>query len=241
MRNFKYMDTNVSKIVEFINQTNNFKLEELQNSEYPDYVSLPLCVIDSIFSIGVKYNSVKNTVQHFCEYVKKEIGKNPLEEEISVSEILILLDGKNEDFLANETYNNRQRTSTRNGMLKVLAVTQFLQVLKTFGIENLIDVPKISNNVEFDTEVKKIKGQSSGISLSYFFMLAGDNNRIKADRMVMRFLKDRTGKNSNPEECQELLEKAAEELRVTPKELDFSIWKYESEKSRKTIEKQPYQ
>ena len=41
----------------------NFKLD----SEF-FYQSLPLCVIDSIFSIGVKYESVKNTVQNFCNY-----------------------------------------------------------------------------------------------------------------------------------------------------------------------------
>jgi len=227
------MKEDVLKIVEFVKSIN-FKMETLPSPEYPEYVSLPLCVIDSVFSIGVKYGAVKNTVQHFYEYVEKEIGKNPEKNPMSVSEILTLLNGKSEEILANEVYKNKQRTSTTNGILKAVAVTQFLQILKRFGIENLTDMPKIADNAEFENEVKKIKGQGSGVSLSYFYMLAGNNNLVKADRMVVRFLKDRIGRNCNQKECQELLGEAAKELNIFSKVLDFSIWKHESAKSNIT-------
>ena len=50
-----------------------FELDSLALSDAYYYSSLPLCVIDAVFSIGVKYTSTENTVRRYCEYfqVKK--------------------------------------------------------------------------------------------------------------------------------------------------------------------------
>ena len=32
------------------------------------YKSLPMALVDAVFSIGVKYRAVENTVEHFCLY-----------------------------------------------------------------------------------------------------------------------------------------------------------------------------
>ena len=45
-----------------------FHLSELKLSASYYYASLPLCVIDSVYSIGVRYTSTKNTVKSYCDY-----------------------------------------------------------------------------------------------------------------------------------------------------------------------------
>ncbi|MDR3245244.1 MAG: hypothetical protein LBT50_02290, partial [Prevotellaceae bacterium] len=91
----------------------------------------------------------------------------------------------------------------------------------------------------FESAIRKINGQGSGISLTYFFMLAGEDNLIKPDRMIIQFLFDRTGKEFKPPECQEILTGIANELNnrgknISPRLLDYSIWNYQRNQEIKT-------
>ena len=134
--------------------------------------------------------------------------------------------------LAIEVFRNRQRTSTKNGILKAEAVVRFLEVLKKSGVEYFQDVDKIVADEYFEFQIKKIPGQSSGIALKYFFMLAGRNEFIKPDRMIIRFLQSVTGKTHTLAECQSILTGVTEQLKasgyvVSPKELDNLIWNYQ--------------
>ena len=47
------------------------KVLDLETAKLPEeyyYTSVPLCVIDAVFSIGVRYEGVKNTVKKYCRY-----------------------------------------------------------------------------------------------------------------------------------------------------------------------------
>ena len=39
------------------------------------YQSLPLCVIDAVYSIGVRYSSTEYTVQRFCEHFNLTLSR----------------------------------------------------------------------------------------------------------------------------------------------------------------------
>ena len=134
--------------------------------------------------------------------------------------------------MASDIFKNRQRTSTKNGILKVEAVIKFLKVLKDFNIEYYQDIAKVINNESFDFCIKNIPGQKSGISMKYFFMLAGSKNLIKPDRMVIRFLQNASGKKFNLEDCQTVLSAVTlqlnqKEFKVTPQLVDNAIWNYQ--------------
>jgi len=84
----------------------------------------------------------------------------------------------------------------------------------------------------FEQEITRIPGQSSGLSTRYFYMLAGDENFIKPDRMIRRFIQAAIGRDLNMDECQELLIAAHAELvrdypLLTPRSLDHEIWLYQ--------------
>jgi len=202
------------------------------------YASMPLCVIDSVFSIGVRYEGVKNTIDRLCEYyqivqkAKRKATVPKPEEQISTSGFLKLFQDQTPKTLAEEVYRNRQRTSVKNGILKADAVIRFLSVLKDFGVEYYQDISKIASNNSFEFCIKNIPGQASGISLKYYLMLGGNDKLIKPDRMIIRFLQDATGTKFNLMQCQTLLVAVSDALnksgvKVTPKMLDRLIWNYQ--------------
>lgn len=50
-----------------------FSLNTVELSEAYYYDSLPLCIIDAVFSIGVRYIGVQNTVRHIMNTSFKRI------------------------------------------------------------------------------------------------------------------------------------------------------------------------
>ena len=85
------------------------------------------------------------------------------------------------------------------------------------------------NNLEILFE--NIKGQKSGISFQYFLMLAGDDNYLKIDRWLLRFLKDATGIDFSSDlvAAHNIYIRACNELKViypnlNPRLYDHIIW-----------------
>jgi hypothetical protein len=201
------------------------------------YAHMPLCVIDSVFSISVRYEGVRNTIQRFSEHyhinIYREQAELPASEnQIPVSGFIKLLKDSTPEELASNVYKNRQRTSSKNGMLKAEAVCKFLKVLKNYKAEYFQDIPSLYNNRDFEEDIKHIPGQGSGISLNYFFMLAGSETLIKPDRMVINFLENVVGYRMKFYEAQIALASISEVLNtegisMNPRLLDHVIWNYQ--------------
>ena len=206
------------------------------------YASLPLCVIDAVFSIGVTYTSTRNTVVRFCEHQgwTKSPGLDAprAEGEHTISGFLTLFDGLTPDQMAEKLFGNRQRTSSRSGILKAEAVRRFAVALKETGIDDFCDLAE-ERLTAAETSVRWIPGQKSGISFDYFRMLAGDDNLIKPDRMVQRYIARALGEAPqyvSPDKARKLLQGATLVLVQhgqdwSPRRLDHSIWKTESSKT----------
>lgn len=201
------------------------------------YGHLPLCVVDTVFSIGVRYTSTKNTVLRFCNYFGLETTNNgqpfPPEKQFSIAKLLAAYTEHGLETLVNEVYQNRQRTSTRGGILKAEAVQRFCQVLISFGVNYLQEVDAIFEKPAFETKIKAIQGQSSGVSLQYFYMLVGSDDYVKADRMVHRFVDSALGRSFTIDETRHLIVQVAQELKadyppINPRNLDHKIWLYQS-------------
>jgi hypothetical protein len=201
------------------------------------YQSLPLCVIDAVFSIGVRYESTRAVVIRYCDYYglprirpHADALPEPGEQE-PVPAFVRKMEEAGDDFFTNEVFRNRQRTSSRNGIRKTEAVRRFASVLQKHGIHCLQDVPRAIADPEVEREIRLIPGQRSGISFRYFCMLAGSNDFIKPDRMIQRFLAAALGEAPDLGECQRLPQEAARELKgryphLTPRLLDYRIWSH---------------
>jgi len=112
------------------------KLENAKLGEEYFYSSLPLCVIDAVFSISIKYGSVQNVLKRCVAYLKikpfRESGSTflPAAEQLSIDDFLNFYEINSLEYMTNTIYKNRCRTSSKNGILKSEAVYRFLKVLQ---------------------------------------------------------------------------------------------------------------
>lgn len=206
------------------------------------YQSLPLCVIDAVYSIGVKYEGVRNVVKRYCECFGLQEIRRPKDripaqsEQESLSALVEKMGDLGIEKWTKDIFQNRQRTSTRNGILKCEAVLRFASALCNEGVNFLQDVPPRVSDSKLDAKLRQIPGQKSGISVSYFFMLAGTEGLVKPDRWISRFLKRCLSAEPTSEEAQSLISGACTVLLtrypdLTPRLLDNLIWNHERSKN----------
>lgn len=214
----------------------NLDLGHIELGEEYGYMSLPLCVIDAIFSIGVTYTSTRNTVNRFCSYLNTHIdgfsGQTSSDLKLSVSDFVQLYRDHSLEFMTKQVYQNSQRTSARNGILKAEAVLKVAELLLRYDVDFIEDMQKVVNNPAFEAEFKQIPGQASGISLRYFYMLTGIKTEIKPDRMVIRFIEAALGRSVKVDECHGLLVETCQLLLETypdlnPRSLDHAVWQFQ--------------
>ena len=100
---------------------------DLENASHGDehfYQSLPLCVIDAVYSIGVNYEGTRRTVQRYCDYfglqrIRSDRATVPLPgEQESIDRFIEKIISAGVVFFTEEVFQNRQRTSARDGILK---------------------------------------------------------------------------------------------------------------------------
>jgi len=199
---------------------------------YPE--SLALCVMDSIWSIGIRYSIVEGVLDRYL----KQIGLAGLGASQSCLDgpgtVLAWVDAQGAtepkgEWLA-DRLENRNRTSSRGGVLKAAAVIQACELLKNEGVETTADLLENQDRLE-SLWRSKVPGQKSGISWKYLLMLAGQSG-VKPDRMVHRFMR-RVGvpldvsPEAFVEEIVELVGMASIDARV----VDHRIWMVERSRS----------
>lgn len=200
-----------------------------------EYASLGLCVIDAVFSIGVRYESTERTVNEFCARFKWQRDGRGTVPERTIRELVDLLQPFENrwDDMATNVFRNHQRTSARSGILKAEAVYRFTKILHSFGVESFVDVLKFGLRADLRQTIKMIPGQGSGLSYAYFLILAGHQDGVKADRMVIRFVANALGvPNVSQDIAEHLVRQASVILQkdfptLVPSVLDNKIWKYQ--------------
>ncbi len=193
------------------------------------YHSLPLCVVDAVYSISARYESTRKVVERLATHQQWAIVRSADTDEPPIQALLDLYDVVGIEGMADAIYQNRQRTSVKNGILKAEAVLWFALALQQSGVERLADIT-MEKYASIKALVTKIPGQRSGISLRYFYMLTGDYDHVKPDRFVMRFAT--AGLNRPPhsvEECHEAIVQTCKVLQteyphLTPRTFDSRIW-----------------
>lgn len=208
------------------------------SSEYY-YRSLTLCVIDAVFSIGVRYGGVRNVVERYCQNfgLLKYCDVRGVTPQRSEQEPLSSLCGHFDEVgieAMTSIFQNRQRTSARNGILKSEAVFRFAQTLRLHKIEHLQDFQHANIYAALERDIRLIPGQKSGISFQYLSMLAGSDEFVKPDRMILRFMENALQRKVDAAEAQPLLSAAVKQLKeihpqITPRLLDHEIWKFQRE------------
>lgn len=211
---------------------NLFDLTKARLSDAYYYSELPLCVIDAVFSIGVTYTSTQNTVLRYCDifnlspYNYRRATITPIH---TISDFISNMEAAGIPESATTIFQNHQRTSSRNGILKAEAVYRFAKILQQNGIETFSDLNAVNDFSVICNCVKQIPGQKSGLSWQYFLMLSGDDSLAKPDRHVLRFIERHLGFRPSISEAQHLLTDTVKILsatypNITVRLLDYTIW-----------------
>ncbi len=202
----------------------------------PAYAHLPLCVIDAVWSLSVRYESVRNVVSRYVAHAS--LGGQNNGDAHTVADFVQAVEKVGVDNFAAQVLQNKQRTASKSGILKADAVHRFALVLQEHGAQTIGDVPeKLRGNARFEQAILSIPGQGSGLSLRYFYMVCGASDLTKPDRMVFRFLQAALNRSiGGASEAQSLLTNASLLLRadfpnLSPRSLDNAIWKFEREKA----------
>lgn len=206
------------------------------------WTSASYCVIDCVWSIGADYHSVT------LKMVRKVAAAGGDDEPSAPSAgrtrgdplpLSALRSRYTIDSLVEVT--NRQRTSTRNGILKADAVLRYADILQQHGVDSMGDLAAaVSDPVRqiIDADLARVPGDgTAGIRRSYLWMLAGDEFTIKPDRMVLRWFESH-GYPVSPAQARVAVQTLSEALStptspVTPRMLDRAIWD-EARQSRET-------
>ncbi len=198
--------------------------------------SLTYCIADAVWSIGARYDTV---VAPLVRRLAREHGDHepltatvqPLPRDPAPLEAFLSRFGPHNPLIG---VTNRQRTATRNGVLKADVARLHAETFLEHGVNTLADIePLMQDRRRFDhvnEALRQLPGEGQhGIRRNYLWMLAGDDHRAKPDRMVLRWLA-RHGHHVDPDEASMLITLVAQKLSdtgrpTTPWEVDHAIWK----------------
>ncbi|MDD7812448.1 hypothetical protein PP713_07725 [Mycobacterium sp. CSUR Q5927] len=191
---------------------------------------LALCIVDSVQSTGVTYSSVERIVDRYRAY-RRDQGGDPNSD--GVPELLATFEELGGPDSWAEQIGNRNRTSTRNGVLKAEAIRAAAQTLAADGIETTADLRDAAGDedrlVRVGAAWRAVAGQRSGITWHYVQMLAGIPG-VKPDRMICRFVADSLTvprKSITTEFAGAIVTAAAEALELSLTDLDHAIWQWQ--------------
>lgn len=189
---------------------------------YPD--SLGLCVLDSIWSVGVRYSGVTNVLGRYEELRGIRAHTD------SANELLGVIKKVGGPSAFADKMKNHQRTSSRAGILKAQAVQEAAAALVKHRVNTCSDLAKMVPTAQGDTlehEWRAIPGQRYGITWTYLQMLAG-MEEVKPDRMIRRYVASAVGAKTVAQTyAADLVKEAAICLGVSLRLLDHAIWQYQ--------------
>jgi hypothetical protein len=194
------------------------------------YDSVGLALIEAVWSIGVRYQSVENVIARY-RAERLAAGDDPEADGPADVRRFIEACGGAEAFA--QRVGNRQRTSTTNGILKAEAVLYEARILEDEGVERAVDLTAASEErLDYlQSRWSTVAGQGSGVSWRAFSMVLG-LPEVKPDRMIRRFAATALGRpgetSVSVDEARRLVLAAASHLGVSPRALDRAIWAYQS-------------
>ncbi|MHA7280523.1 hypothetical protein ACX80H_12290 [Arthrobacter sp. MDT2-2] len=211
------------------------------------WAHLSLCVLDATYSIGLRYKAV--VVPLVRRYATEEnltpvlIKGEPLQEQISpregeqsLTQFAASIENLSDEEFA-EALGSRNRTSSRGGILKSAASRSIADILVTNRVEILGDVAELladaGRTARVEEQLRQVPGAGTqGVRTSYLWMLAGDDQQVKPDRHVLKWIGNVLGRRVPVQEARILLRDVARELDLTAWSIDHAIWLKMSRRGR---------
>lgn len=203
------------------------------------YASLPVCIIDCVYSLRAPYYSV--TLPIVDRYANRYMGGDRYAPGDTLTAFLRQIDvsGGPRAF-ADSVLKNRQKLGGKRSIPKENVCYQLARYLRYLHIDTLEDFRNYECPELLDIVIRSVNGLGNA-GTNYLFMLAGDENRCKPDVHIHRCICDSCGEDVSDEECQTILTEAVSILRgtypsLTVRQLDSIIWQeYQSRNRNKKV------
>lgn len=206
----------------------NLDLEKIEDYHYH---SLSICIIDCIYSLRVKYESVtKPIIKKYANlYLNGDINGSG----DTVSMLLQHIDENGGPAKFADVIGDHHKLGGKSAIPKENVCHQLALYLKYLHIETIEDFRNFESPELLEVVIRAVKGIGDA-GANYLFMLAGDPNRCKPDVHIHQCIKESCGGDISNEECQTLLSETVHCLNkrypnLTVCRLDGIIWrKYQS-------------
>ena len=197
--------------------------------------SLSYCVLDAVWSIGAAYDTV---VARLVWRVAAANGDSaplvPLSERMPPDPLpLPELLAQYPTASVLQALTNGQRTSPRGGIPKADAALRYARIFIDHDVPDLTKAEHLLADEtrcgQLDADLAIVPGEGmDGVRRGYLWMLIGNDELIKPDRMVLGWLA-RQGHQVDATQARVLIKEVARELTrlrrpVTPWMVDHAIW-----------------
>ena len=202
------------------------------------WASLSLCVVDAVWSINLGYESY---VLPAVYSVARDLGIShpsvPITEPIDDPAPLSVFLERYADPAALVASTSRHRTSTRSGILKADAALQYAATIRESAdtLDEAMHLIATADRLDaVNAQLSKIPGEGQDeVRRGYLWMLVGDSNAIKPDRMVLRWFEAQGVHSPSPAEARQLVGEIVTLINAQPDsprndytawEIDKAVW-----------------
>ena len=208
------------------------ELKSVRKSER--YQSLPICVLDCVYSLRTKYFAV--TVPVLQRYADTYMGGNLYAGQDTLSDFITHIKEFSDCSEFSKTVlKNNQVLSGRNKAEVCYEIATKLHEL--LNMDTFDDFRNFEKEALLEIVLRSVRGMGDA-GVNYMFMMAGDPNRCKPDVHIHRCIKNALGTDVPNNECQILFRETVKRLKdsgypdLTVRNLDSVIWnKYHKNRS----------
>ena len=210
---------------------------ELGGEFFPAHLSVAL--IDAVFNPQLRYKAaVVPIIERYCRRFGLRRTRTdrenlpPTEEQETLRDLIGHYEEYGLEYMKEEVFAVRYCSPGTHITKITKAENVFLVAaeLQKIGIDTLQDAREAS--LERPGEIKNTLIKLHGIgerTINMFLMYSGNENFVKGDVHVCRFVKKALGRKVSAAEAEKFVKDAARELGIPPRILDYKIWEYESQ------------
>ena len=204
---------------------------ELGAEFFPAHLSVAL--IDAILTARLRYEAqVVPLVDRYCRFfglrrLRTDRSRLPLpRDQETLQDLINHYETYGVRGMEEEIFGARYR-SPGTDIPKVENIRRAAVELRKIGLKNLQDAASRDSG-EIECVLRPLKGIGAR-TIHMFLMYAGNENYVKGDVHIRRFVADALDrKGVSAAEAEQIVQEAAEVLGVAPRHLDYAIWQYAS-------------
>lgn len=207
---------------------------DLNRTESYIFKSLPLCIIDSVYSLRAKYKTVTLPIDK--RYAEAFLNGDLESENDTITKFLENIkpsEGKKN--FGHEILKSHNKLGGKAAIPKEDIVRKIAEYLHALKIETIEDFRNFENKELLEVVLYGVRGfKTAGVN--YLYMLTGDTGRCKPDVHIHNAIQLACGSKVSDKDCQEILTDAVSilnekyHLSLTVRSLDGIVWEAFSSK-----------